>query len=197
MNKRFPPILLISRKPQLIRNTFYLVLLLLALAACKERVVLSTFSPPMDRDLPDEVSSNVRISQLDGDRVEYILEAKKIERYYDRKLLNGWDVTITSYDPAGRVRSTMKADSTIVDDARNIIYTNGNVLMRSDNGSISTRRIIWDRNLDEIVAPERVVLTRDGSVLKGTNLRTNSTISFAELEAVEAEGLFDEKDLDW
>ncbi|HRY84506.1 MAG TPA: LPS export ABC transporter periplasmic protein LptC, partial [Candidatus Cloacimonadota bacterium] len=101
------------------------------------------------------------------------------------------------YDPAGRVRSTMKADSTIVDDARNIIYTNGNVLMKSENGSISTRRIIWDRNLDEIVAPERVVLTRDGSVLKGTNLRTNSTISFAELEAVEAEGLFDEKDLDW
>ena len=197
MNKRFPPILQISHKQTGILSTALAVLFLLALSACKERVVLDTFTPAMDRNLPDEVSSDVRISQLDGDRIEYILEAKKIERFYDRKMLHGWDVTITSYDPAGRIRSTIKADTTIVDDARNIIYTNGNVLMKSENGSISTRRIIWDRNLDEIVAPERVVLTRDGSVLKGTNLRTNSTISFAELEAVEAEGLFDEKDLDW
>lgn len=197
MNKRFLPILRISPELSVILSIALAVPILFAFTACKERVVLDTRTPAMDRNLPDEVSTDVRISQLDGDRVEYILEARKIERYYERKLLHGWDVTITSYDPAGRIKSTIKADTTIVDDARNIIYTNGNVLMKSENGSISTRRIIWDRNLDEIVAPERVVLTRDGSVLKGTNLRTNSTISFAELEAVEAEGLFDEKDLDW
>ncbi|HRY83672.1 MAG TPA: hypothetical protein P5533_03460, partial [Candidatus Cloacimonadota bacterium] len=94
MNRRFLPILQIYPKLAGRLNTALAVLILFGLAACKERVVLSTRSPAMDRNLPDEVSSNVRISQLDGDRVEYILEAKKIERYYDRKLLNGWDVTI-------------------------------------------------------------------------------------------------------
>ena len=191
------PTLKISRKFCTILSLLTALTAITFASGCKERITLDSRTPAMDRNLPDEVSSNVTITQLNEDKIEYVLQAKRIERYYDRKMLNGWDVTITSYDPAGRIKSTIKADTTIVDDARNIIYTNGNVLMKTENASISTRRIIWDRNLDEIVAPERVVLTRDGSVLRGTNLRTNSTISFAEMESVDAEGLFDEKDLDW
>lgn len=172
-------------------------LVLLSLGGCEDKLVLDNKSPAMDRNLPDETSYGVTITQLDGNKIEYVLEAQRIERFYDRKMLYGWNVKITSFDNLGRIKSTIKADTTIVDDARNTIFTSGNVLMKSDNGSISTRKILWDRNVDEITAPERVVLTRDGSVLRGTKLRTNSMISFAEMDAVEAEGIFEEKDLDW
>ncbi|PKN75078.1 MAG: LPS export ABC transporter periplasmic protein LptC [Candidatus Cloacimonetes bacterium HGW-Cloacimonetes-2] len=175
-----------------------LLVLILSSFSCGEKMELDRNTPVMDRELPDETSHNVRITELDGNRVDYILEAEKIERFYDRRILNGWKVLITSYDKAGNIQSTIKADTTIVDDARNVIFASGNVYVTSPNGSIQTRKITWDRNMDEIVAPEAVTLKRQGSVLKGKNLRTNSTISFAELAEVQAEGIFqDEEIIDW
>ncbi len=174
-----------------------LLLILFSLVGCKERVMLDVKTPAMDRNLPDETSYGVTITEMDGTAIGYVLQAQKIERYYDRKMLYGWKVKISTYDKLGKLKSTINADTTVVDDARNIIIANGKVLMKSDNASIETRKIVWDRNLDEITAPDKVTLTRDGSVLKGTKLRTNSMISFAEMDAVEAEGIFEEKDLDW
>lgn len=175
-----------------------IVLGALALFSCKSKINLDLDGPAMDRALPDETSYGVRITELNGKEIDYVLVADKIERYYDRKILNGWKVQITSYDKAGNTSTTIKADTTIVDDARNIIFANGNVYLESPGGTISTSRMIWDRNVDEIIAPDRVVLTRYGNVLKGTNLRTNTSLSFAEMSSVEAEGMFgNEEIIDW
>jgi hypothetical protein len=89
----------------------------------------------------------------------------------------------------------IKADTTIVDDARNIIFASGRASFFSPGGGLKTDRIAWDRNVDEITAMGKVTLTRDGSVLWGKNLRTNSKLSFAEMEAVSAEGIVNEKTL--
>lgn len=191
MTRQLKPILKVLAK-------LSLLFILLLSVSCKPRMKLDMQTPVMDRNLPDETSVKVRITELEGDKVDYILEADRIERFYDRKILNGWKVSIKAYDIAGNIRTSITADTTIVDDARNLIFASGNVVLNSNNGSILTRRIIWDRNVDEITAPDRVVLNRNGSVLKGTNLRTNATISFAELSSVEAEGLFqDEEVFDW
>jgi len=58
--------------------------------------------------------------------------------------------------------------------------------------------MFWDRNVDEIMVPTRLTLTRMGDVLRGENLRTNTKLSFAEMNTVTAEGYFDEEDfMDW
>jgi LPS export ABC transporter protein LptC len=168
---------------------------LLALFGCQSR--LETATGVMDRNLPDETSYNVKITQFNGTRTDYILEAGKIERFYDRRLLKAYKVDITAFDPKTGESSLLKADTTIVDDARNLIYANGNVFLSSGGGSVSSRRMVWDRNTDEIVAPDKVTLVRVGNVLKGENLRTNTRMDFAVMEKVSAEGFLDEEDLGW
>ena len=64
-------------------------------------------------------------------------------------------------------------------------------------GSISTSRLIWDRNMDEVMAPGQVTLVKDGNVLRGTNLRTNLSIYPTEMDNISAEGFFEEDYLDW
>ncbi len=172
------------------------ILLILVSFGCK-RLDLNVKTPVLDRSLPDETSYKVRIVEYVGPGKSYILEAKKIERFYDRKILNAWDVRITTYDKFNKLQSTIYADTTIVDDARNLIYANGKVRINSTNGNIQARRIVWNRNVDQIVAPDKVVLSRGETTLRGTNLRTDSKVSYAEMDVVSAEGRVSDQDIDW
>lgn len=188
------------KKPYCSTYTRFLSLIVLLLVlttfGCK-RLNLNVKTPAMDRSLPDETSFNVRIVEYVGPGKSYILEAKKIERFYDKKILNAWNVRITTFDKFNKQQSTIFADTTIVDDARNVIYANGKVRINSPNGNISARRIVWDRNIDQIVAPDQVVLTRGDTTLRGNNLRTDSKISRAEMDVVSAEGRVSDQEIDW
>ena len=170
--------------------------LLIGLVAC-EKANLQTANGVLERGLPDETSYQVSITNYVDSRYEYHLEAAKIERYTDRRLLYAYGVTLTTYDKDNKLNSVIKADTTIVDDARNLILASGHAKLTSPNGSLSTTNIAWDRAVDEITAPKQVVLTRQGNVLRGNNLRTNSKLSFVEMESVAAEGRLTEKDIDW
>ncbi len=173
-----------------------IVVLLLSLAAC-QKVSLQTKSDPLDRSLPDETSHKVKVTQYVDNRIEYHLEANKIERFHDRRMMYGYGVVLTTYDKDNRINSTIMADTTIVDDARNVIFANGNARMTSSNGTLSTSKIVWDRAVDEITAPLKVKLVRGSDVLYGERLRTNSTISFVEMDAVSAQGIVNPKELNW
>ncbi len=179
-----------------LRIVLSLLALLLVLSACDEKG-LDVSTPAMDRNLPDETSTNVTITEFNGLSTDYILTAKRIERYYDRQILNAYGARIQAYDAKKGGTSLMEADSTIVDDARNMIYAYGNVKLSSPNGSISSGRMIWDRNMDEIIAPGPVTLVRSGNTLRGEDLRTNTRIDYAEMKTVSAEGIFNEEDFDW
>jgi len=160
-------------------------------------VNLQTPTGVLERGLPDETSYNVKITNYADTRYEYILDAKRIESFTDRRLLYGYGVTLTTYDKENRLNSVIQADTTIVDDARNLVFANGHAKLTSPNGSLSTSQIAWDRAVDEITAPQQVVVTRQGSVLHGQNLRTNSKLSFVEMDKVSAEGRLTGKEIDW
>ena len=61
------------------------------------------------------------ITEFDREGVAYILKAARIDRYYERRILNAYQVDITAFDRQKGGPSSLKADSTIVDDARNVI----------------------------------------------------------------------------
>lgn len=170
--------------------------MLILLAACgKSNLDLPTET--MNRSLPDETSTNVTITEFNEGKIGYILKADRIDRYYDRRMLYAYKVELKAFDQKKGSVSVMKADSTIVDDARNVIFANGRVSLTSTEGSVATDRMVWDRNQDTIVAPGRVVLTQHGNVLRGTNLHTNLNIYPTEMDSVSAEGYFAEEYLDW
>lgn len=184
-------------RPILVKSASILLggLCLLFFACGESKLGVST--PALGRDLPDETSRDVTITEFNGTKVDYILKAGKIERFYDRRILNAFKVDITAYDAKTGDISKIRADSTIVDDARNIIFANGNVQLDSPGGSITCSKLVWDRNMDLLTVPGKVTLVRDGNVLRGENLRTNSHIDNAEMDKVSAEGIFGEEYLDW
>jgi len=171
-------------------------LALLMLAACSQDALVQD-TEALAQGLPEENAIKVRMVEYRDDRIDYIIEAAAMDRFTDRRMVYGYDVTLSSYDRQAQISTVIKADTTIVDDARNIIFANGNVVFESGDGKIRTQKMIWERNLDEIIAPGSVVLIRAGDVLKGTNLRTNAKLSFAELDVVSGEGYVDEKTFSW
>ncbi|MDD4309373.1 MAG: LPS export ABC transporter periplasmic protein LptC [Candidatus Cloacimonetes bacterium] len=173
-----------------------IVILLFTLCAC-QKATLQNSKGVLERGVPDEISYDVNLTQFKDTEFEYTIQAKKIERFHDRRLMHGYSVTLTTYDKNGKINSTIKADTTIVDDARNLVFANGNTKMTSPNGTLATSRLTWDRGVDEITAPEKVTLTRDGSVLRGDNLRTNSKLSLVLMDNISAEGIINQKDIDW
>jgi LPS export ABC transporter protein LptC len=191
------------RKSPELKTTFFSVCLLILLliiaisvTGCDKSVLKQT-TAVLSRSLPDETSNTVSIYEYDGNRIDYILTADRIERYYDSRKLNAWKVRIVTYDKMNKVKSTIVADTTYVDEARNLIQAMGNVVYATENGTIKSRLINWDRNVDEIYTPEKVTLIRGGSTLQGENLRTNAAISFAEMSSISAEGTVTKDEIDW
>ncbi|MEN6445497.1 MAG: LPS export ABC transporter periplasmic protein LptC [Candidatus Cloacimonas sp.] len=172
------------------------VSIIILLSAC-QKVDLQSQTGILPRDLPDETSYQVKLTQMDNDRNEYILEADKIERFYDRRLLYAYKVTLTTFDKNNNISSVIKADTTIVDEARNYIFASGNAKLTSPNGTLATQKMAWDRTVDEISAPLEVTVTRSGNVMLGKNLRTNSKLSYVEMDAVSAEGYFKKEEIKW
>ncbi|MBW6514574.1 MAG: LPS export ABC transporter periplasmic protein LptC [Candidatus Syntrophosphaera sp.] len=185
-----------TRPCRLISSSLFSCLaLLLLLAACGDSN-LDLATARMKGGLADETSTNVTITEFDEAGIAYILKAARIDRYYDRRVLNAYEVEITAYDKKGET-SVLLADSTIVNDASNQIFAFGNVRLSSPGVKVQTSRLIWDRNMDEITAPDNVTLIREGNVLRGKNLRTNLSIYPTLMDSVSAEGYFGEDYLDW
>lgn len=172
------------------------ILILLLITGCKETKLDNKFVA-LERGVPDETSLNVKQDEYLLDKLSYTIEAEKMERYSERRMLYGYKVKLTTYDKEGKLNAVIQADTTIVDDARNIIFAMGKASYVSAQGQIRTSKIVWERTLDDITAPDYVVLTRQNDVLRGYNLRTNGKLSYAELERVSAEGIVNEKDFDW
>jgi len=146
---------------------------------------------------PDEQSTMVHIVSMNRDSTDYVLDASRIDRFYDKQTLDAFDVRITSYDKSGKVHSTMSANRAIVDDVNNRIVATGHVKLVTPNGILETEVLTWERAFDEIVAPGEVTLIREGNVLKGISLRTDSNLNFAEMKQVTATGRANEKDINW
>lgn len=169
-----------------------LVFAILMLSACSQSK-LEQETGVLEQGVADENSVGVRLTEYNNDRLDYVIEAASMERFTERRMLYGYGVTLSSYDKDGLVSSVIKADTTIVDDARNVIFANGNVSFKTPEGEIRTQKMFWERNVDEITVPVPLTLTRGGDILRGRSMRTNTRLSYVEMDAVAAEGYFEEE----
>lgn len=186
-----------SRTSWLIFSLLEAILLICLLTSLGCRKMTEPSKARINPNYPDEQSSNVHIVSMKGDSLDYVLDASRIDRYYDKQSLDAFDVNIVTYSKNGKENSRISAKRAIVDDVENRIVAFGHVKLITPNGILETELLNWERSLDEIVAPGAVTLVREGNVLKGISLRTDSNLNYAEMKQVTASGTANEKDINW
>ncbi|OQY37248.1 MAG: LPS export ABC transporter periplasmic protein LptC [Candidatus Cloacimonetes bacterium 4572_65] len=173
-------------------QSFIFSILLLLLVGC-ETTTPDTGSG-FDDTLPDEYSKNVELNRYSGDKLEYSLKARSIIRYYDQQRTIADSVFLKSIDEESGILSTLKCDTTIINDASNLITGKGNVVIKyGDIRRIETELILWDRSSGRIKCPGEVDMWDEDRYLRGTNLITNTKLEMTKLENVSGEGVADEK----
>lgn len=148
----------------------------------------------MDKEAPDENSKNVELKKYNGDKLEYMLKARSITRFYERQRTVADSVYIITVEDDTGIISTVVCDTTIIDDKSNTIKGIGNVVFKyGDLRRVQTDLAFWDRSRDRIVCPGEVDFWDESTYLKGYNLETNSKLEMTKMERVSGEGVADEK----
>jgi len=151
-------------------------------------------------DYAEEQSDSVTIYEINGEHIERLITARKIERFYNDQYLRANEVNITDYNLDKTIRMTLYADSLIIDETQNTYEAKYNVVINHQNALLYTDLLNWDQNHDEIYAPDEVIIVRGNNVLRGFELRTDVDFNRIELSRVTAEGHLDDEDfadLDW
>ena len=148
----------------------------------------------LDREAPDENSKNVEVKKYNGDKLEYLLKARAITRFYDSQRTIADSVYIVTVEEDTGIISTVVCDTTIIDDKSNIIRGIGNVVFKyGDLRRVETDLAYWDRTNDRITCPGQVDYWDDNTYLNGYNLMTNSKLEMTRMEKVSGQGVADEK----
>ena len=151
-------------------------------------------------DHAEEQSDSVTIYEINGEDIERMITATKIERFYDDQLIRASEVNITDYNLDKTVRMTLYADSLTIDEAYQTYEAKYNVVITHQNAILYTELLNWDQNHNEIYAPDEVIIIRGDNILRGIELRTDADFNRIELSRVTAEGHLDDEDftdLDW
>lgn len=148
----------------------------------------------MDRNAPDENSKGVELKKYNGNKLEYLLQARSITRYYEDQRTIADSVYIMTVEEDTGIVSTVICDTTIIDDRSNIIKGIGNVVFKyGDLRRIETNLALWDRTSDRITCPGEVDYWDENTYLNGYNLITNSKLEMTKMEKVSGQGVADEK----
>ncbi len=178
----------------LLKTLLFSLLLITSLAFIGCETTTTNLAVDLDRSAPDENSKNVEMKKYNGDKLEYLLKARSITRYYEKQRTIADSVYIVTVEEGTGIISTVTCDSTIIDDKSNIIRGIGNVVFKyGDIRRIETDLAYWDRTGDKIICPGEVDFWDQSTVLNGYNLETNSKLEMTKMEKVSGEGVANEK----
>jgi len=179
---------------KLLNILLYSLLLILCFSVMGCETTSKSPDIELDREAPDENSKNVEVKKYNGDKLEYLLKARAITRFYDSQRTIADSVYIVTVEEDTGIISTVVCDTTIIDDKSNIIRGIGNVVFKyGDLRRVETDLAYWDRTNDRITCPGQVDYWDDNTYLNGYNLMTNSKLEMTRMEKVSGQGVADEK----
>lgn len=151
----------------------------------------------LQENIPDEIADSVYVVSTKGNKVEYEMTAKQMQKFYDKKLTIADSIFVTFFDETGNIKSTLYSDKAEVDDVKNTITGVGNVVIKSDNGTMKAPKAILDRNTNQIFAFEGVTLIRNDNILRGKSMKSDINLDRAEIIEVSAEGTIEDEEIDF
>ncbi|MCB5249556.1 MAG: LPS export ABC transporter periplasmic protein LptC [Candidatus Cloacimonadales bacterium] len=147
---------------------------------------------PYNRSLTKEPATetidSVFVVATDGNNLEWLLHADKVEKYPDKQFWKAYNVKFESVPTDNSDPTIMTSNEAEIDEISNKITGKGNVIIISPNGLLKTEFLTLNRFNNEVFAPGFVYLEKEDNIIKGTGLTTNVTFDYVNLQQVSGEG---------
>lgn len=153
-------------------------MLVLALTGCEEKVKPSVLSGVSATQLPSQESWNSTITFSDSGTVKAIVQAGHIYAY-DNSAVTYLDsgVVVDFFDEDGLHTTTLTSRRGVVDEGTNNLEATGNVIVRSDSGTVVyTEKMFWDNSRQLIHSPEFVRIVSPKERLQGTGFESDHNL---------------------
>lgn len=150
----------------------------LIIVGCEEKVKPSVLSGVSGNQLPSQESWNSTITFTDSGIVKAIVRAKHIYSFDNsRETFLENDVKVDFFDDEGKHTTLLTADKGKVNEMTNNLEAIGNVVVKSDSGTIvRTEKMFWDNNRQLIHSPEFVRITSPKEELQGTGFESDHNL---------------------
>jgi LPS export ABC transporter protein LptC len=129
---------------------------------------------------PIETIKNCEIIYSDSAKVRVLLNATLMNRYADEEsyieFKNGLKVQF--FDVNGKKESELNADYAIIDEEKDLMLAQHNVVVRNVDGDVlETEKLNWNQQKEEIFTDEFVKITTENEVIFGQGLVSNQNFS--------------------
>ena len=119
---------------------------------------------------PIETIKDCEIIYSDSAKVRVLLNATLMNRYADEEsyieFKNGLKVQF--FDVNGKKESELNADYAIIDEEKDLMLAQHNVVVRNVDGDVlETEKLNWNQQKEEIFTDEFVKITTDNEVIFG------------------------------
>ncbi|MAD50790.1 MAG: LPS export ABC transporter periplasmic protein LptC [Flavobacteriales bacterium] len=163
-----------------IRKILSLGLLMLIIACSNDLEKIHEISIQNQASFPIETIKDCEIIYSDSAKVRVLLNATLMNRYADEdsyvEFKDGLKVQF--FDVNGKKESELNADYAIVDDKKDLMLAQNNVVVRNVDGDIlETEKLNWNKQKEEIFTDEFVKITTENEVIFGQGLVSNQNFS--------------------
>jgi len=161
-----------------VRRFWICTIIALAVIGCEEKVKPSVLSGVSGMQLPSQESWNSTITFSDSGTVKAIVQAGHIYAY-DNSTVTHLDsgVIVDFFDEVGLHTTTLTSRHAVVDEGTNNLEATGNVIVRSDSGTVVyTEKMFWDNKRQLIHSPEFVRIVSPKERLQGTGFESDHNL---------------------
>jgi LPS export ABC transporter protein LptC len=151
---------------------------MLVLAGCEERVKPTVSDALINQDLPTQESWNATITFTDSGRVTGILRAGYIASYAQRNItLLDSSIIVDFFDQQQRHTSTLTAERGKVFDLTHDFEATGNVVVVSDSGTtLKTEQLFWTNTTQRVHTEAFVEITSPTEHIRGHGLESDQRL---------------------
>lgn len=165
--------------PFLLKKYKFLLLAVLLLAGCDEQAV----KPPVGKDfkteqVPDQESIQSKIVFSDSGMIKAVLTTGRVRMYRGREetLLDS-GLVVDFYDQSGIKTTTLTSRYGRVNDKTKDLYAMGDVVVRSDSGTVLlTDRLMYRASDQKILTELPVEITSPTETIKGVGFESDKQL---------------------
>ena len=184
-----------KKQYKILSAAFLSLIVVLLLSACSSES--EKYEELNLKNAPDEQSDSVHVIAMNGDKLEYILDAKHYSRYHKKKKVKADTIRVQTFNELGEKESVLIAEHADVDENKDIMIARRNVVIEAESGTLYCNYLQWDRRTDRIYARGKVILQRESNVINGHELRTDINLFKIEMVQVSAQGKINEENVDF